>query len=179
MDSLSRTWGMWIVRGIASVLFGVITLLRPGASIAAIVLVYGVYALADGGLLLGFGYRTQGPKTPYILRGLVSVAAGAVALVYPGLTAISLYILVGLWAIAAGATELALAVVIRKEATSVGGLALAGVLSLACGVALLALPLAGVAALLGVIAAYALIQGAFLIAAGIRIHSFGQALRAA
>lgn len=45
MDGLARAWTLWIVRGIASVIFGVLTILRPGASIAALVLVFGVYSL--------------------------------------------------------------------------------------------------------------------------------------
>jgi len=53
----------------------------------------------------------------------------------------------------------------------VGGLVLAGVLSFACGIALLALPLAGMVALVGLIAAYAIVNGAVLITAGVRIHS--------
>ncbi|MBV9950243.1 MAG: DUF308 domain-containing protein, partial [Myxococcales bacterium] len=67
---------MWIIRGIASVLFGVLTLVRPGASVAALVLLFGVYALCDGALLVGFGLRYAGRKAPYLVRGLVSVAVG-------------------------------------------------------------------------------------------------------
>jgi len=47
---------------------------------------------------------------------------------------------------------------------------------MACGVALLALPLAGMLALIGLIAAYAMVNGIVLITAGVRIHSlFGPA----
>ena len=38
MNLLAKTGTIWVVRGIASVIFGVLTLLRPGASIAALVL---------------------------------------------------------------------------------------------------------------------------------------------
>jgi len=178
MNTLTKSWAMWVVRGVASVLFGVLTLLRPGASIAALVLLFGVYSLVDGSLLLGFAFRYEGPKTPYIVRGLLSAAAGMIAFVYPGITALSLYILIGVWALSAGALEIAIAISIRKEALSVGGLVLAGVLSLACGVALLALPLAGVIALVGLIAAYAIVNGAALIATGVQIHGFVRELRA-
>ncbi len=91
--------------------------------------------------------------------------------IYPGLTALSLYVLVGAWALTAGAAELAIAFAIRKEAANVVGLVLAGLLSMACGVAHLALPLAGIVALVGLIAAYAMLNGIVLIAAGMRIHN--------
>jgi uncharacterized membrane protein HdeD (DUF308 family) len=178
MNTLSRTWGVWVVRGIASILFGALTLMRPGSSVAALVIVYGAYALADGALLLGYAFRTDGPKAPYAWRGLVSVAAGALAFVYPGLTAVSLYILIGAWALASGATEIGLAIAIGKEGVPVGPLVGAGVLSIVCGVALLALPMAGVVALLGLIAGFAIVHGIALITAGIRLHHVTQSLAA-
>lgn len=179
MNALARTWSVWIVRGIASVLFGVLTLLRPGASISAIVLLFGVYSLADGALLLGFAFRYQGRKAPYLIRGLLSIAAGSITFVFPGLTAISLYVLVGAWAISAGIAEIAIAIALRNEALNASGVFVAGALSLACGVALLALPMAGVIALLGLIAAYAIVNGVALISAGIRIHKLVGPLSAA
>jgi uncharacterized membrane protein HdeD (DUF308 family) len=177
MNPLAKTGTMWIVRGIASVLFGVLTVMRPGASIAAIVLLYGVYALTDGALLLGFAFRIDTGKAPYIFRGLISIAAGVVTFLYPGLAATSLYLLIGAWAMIAGVTELGIAIAARKEMTNVGALVLAGVLSLACGVALLVLPAAGVVALVSLIAAYAIVNGIALIGAGIRIHQFFRPLQ--
>jgi uncharacterized membrane protein HdeD (DUF308 family) len=171
MDLLARSWGMWVLRGIASILFGVLTVVWPDASIAALVLIFGVYAFVDGAVLLGLGLLLEGRKAPYIVRGLLSIAAGVVTFVYPGLTALSLYVLVGVWALAAGAVELAIAIGIRRDGASVGGLVLTGVLSIACGIALLALPLAGAITLIGLIAAYAIVNGITLIAAGVRIHA--------
>jgi len=179
MYALERTWSMWIVRGIASVLFGVITLLRPGASIAAMVLLFGIFALADGAFLLGYAVRYPERKASYIVRGLISVGAGVFALIFPRLTALSLYLLIGMWAITAGVAELAIAIAIRKEAISVSALVVAGVLSLVLGVDLLVLPVAGMIALLGLIAAYALLNGVVLIVAGVRIHKLVRSLSTA
>jgi uncharacterized membrane protein HdeD (DUF308 family) len=60
-------------KGIASVIFGVLTLLRPGASLAALVLLHGVYALVDGAFLFGFAFRHEGPKAHYVMSGILSV----------------------------------------------------------------------------------------------------------
>lgn len=179
MNALGRTWGMWLVRGIASVLFGVLMIMRPGVSIAALVFIYGVYAVADGALLLGFAFRSEGRKAPYVVRGLLSIAAGVIAFVFPGLTALSFYILIGAWALTVGAVELGIAIAARREGASVGGLVVAGVLSIACGAALLALPMAGVVALVGLIAAYAIVNGVVLIVASVRIHQLFSTPRAA
>ncbi len=179
MDGLARAWIVWVVRGIASVIFGLLTVWHPGASIVALVLVFGIYSLADGALLLGFAFRYEGRKAPYVVRGLLSVAAGVLTFIYPGLTALSLYILIGAWAFTAGAAELGIAFAIRKEASSVSGLVFAGFLSIIFGAALLALPIAGMIALTGMITAYAIVNGIALISAGIRIHHFAQPLSAA
>jgi len=171
MNIWSKTGTIWVLRGIASVIFGVLTLLRPGASIAALVLIYGAYALVDGAFLLGFAFRHDGPKAHYVVSGLLSLAAGGLTLLFPGLSAIALYLLIGAWAISTGAAELALALLMRASSLRVGALVLAGVLSVLCGIALLALPVAGVLALLSFVTAYAIVNGVFLISAGIRMRS--------
>lgn len=176
MTTLARAWSSWVVRGVVSILFGLLTIFRPGASVALLVLLYGIFALCDGAVMLTFAIRTDGRRAPYVWRGLVSIAAGLLAVFLPGLTAMSLYLLVGAWAVAAGITELAVASQVRKDGLNIGGLVFAGLLGIACGVALLALPAAGVYALLGVIAGFAIVNGVALITAGMRIHSLTQAL---
>jgi uncharacterized membrane protein HdeD (DUF308 family) len=178
MNVLAKAGTIWVIRGIASVVFGVLTLLSPGASIAALVLLYGAYALADGAILLGFAFRPYAPKVHYIVSGLLSIVAGALTFMFPGLTAVSLYLLIGAWAVGTGLVELAIALAIRKGPVKVGGLVLAGVLSVACGVALIALPVAGIMALVSFVAAYAIANGAFLIGNGIRIHNFDRPVHA-
>jgi len=174
MNALANSWGLWIARGIASIIFGVLTVLSPAASIAAIVMVYGIYALADGALMLGFAFRFEGSKAWYVVRGLLSIAAGVVALVFPGVTAFALYILVGAWAFTAGVAEIAIAITLRK-----GALAIAGVLSIIAGIVLIVMPIVGVLALMSFVAAYAVLNGALLIGLGIRIHKVDRTLLAA
>jgi uncharacterized membrane protein HdeD (DUF308 family) len=170
MSMLEKTGTMWIVRGVASVAFGILAAVWPGASIAALVLLYGVYALVDGAFLLGFAFRQPGSKARYIIFGLISIGAGVITFMYPGLTALSLYVLIGAWAISSGIAELAIAVAMRGAETSVAGLVLAGVLSILCGIALFALPLAGILALIGLVVAYAIVNGIVLISAGVRLR---------
>jgi uncharacterized membrane protein HdeD (DUF308 family) len=175
MTTLARAWSTWIIRGVVSILFGILTIFRPGASVALVVLLYGIFALCDGAVMLSFALRTDGRRAPYVWRGLISLAAGLIAVFLPGLTAVMLYLLIGAWAIGAGIMELVIASQVRKDGLSIGGLVFAGLLGIACGIALLALPIAGVFALLGVIAGFAIVNGIALIAAGVRIHSLTQA----
>jgi uncharacterized membrane protein HdeD (DUF308 family) len=168
---LERTGTTWIVRGIASVLFGVLAIIWPGVSIAILMLLFGVYALVDGLFLLGFASQKRGPKARYVVFGLISIAAGVIAFAYPGLTALSLYVLIGIWAIVSGIAELGIAIAARSADISVGSLVLVGMFSILCGIALFALPLAGVLALLGLVVVYAIAKGIVLISAGVALHN--------
>jgi uncharacterized membrane protein HdeD (DUF308 family) len=44
---LSRNWWVLLLRGLSAVTFGALAWLLPGISLAALVLLFGVYALAD------------------------------------------------------------------------------------------------------------------------------------
>ena len=176
MSTLTKTWSVWVLRGIASILFGALTLLRPGVSLAALFVVYGAYVLADGALILGYAFRTDEPKSLYVWRGLVSVAACVLAFAHPGLTAISLYSLIGAWALAAGATEIGLAMALGRDGFGVGPLVPAGIVSILWGVALLALPMTGLVTIVGLTTGYAILNGLALITAGIRLHHVTQSL---
>jgi uncharacterized membrane protein HdeD (DUF308 family) len=172
MNDFSKTWGIWIVRGIASLAFGILTIAMPAASITALVLVFGAYAFVDGAVMLGLAFREQRGRGMYILRGLLGMTAGVIAFVAPGLTAVSLYILIGVWALSTGAMELAVAITLRREIPDLGWIGLTAVLALAVGVIMLALafPLIGMTALVGVIAVYAIVNGIALIAIGRHVH---------
>src|SRR3954468_16085085 len=48
MNLLARNWGWMALRGAAALLFGILTLVSPGISLAVLVLWFGAYAVADG-----------------------------------------------------------------------------------------------------------------------------------
>jgi len=53
LDDLARNWWLVLLRGLCAIVFGVLTLLWPGLSLLTLVLLYGVFALFDGGLAIG------------------------------------------------------------------------------------------------------------------------------
>ena len=59
VDILARNWGAIVLRGVAGVLFGLVTFFAPGISLAALVLVFGLYALADGVLAIVTALRRR------------------------------------------------------------------------------------------------------------------------
>ena|SRR5438445_12334126 len=101
-DVLARNWPVVALRGIAAVLFGLITMLQPGIGLSALVLLFAAYALADGipGVVLVIRHRRQERHPVAMAIGsLLSIAAGLVTFALPGLTALSLSFLMAMKAV--------------------------------------------------------------------------------
>jgi len=171
--ALARRWWAVVLRGIAAVLFGVLTILVPGATLAALILLFGAYAVVDGifnlAAALG-GRRGEEPWWGLLIEGIVSLAAGVAAFVWPGLTALVLLYLIGAWAVLTGIMEIAAAIRLRREIEGEWTLAVAGALSLVLGAILWWRPAAGATALLLTIGVYAVVFGALLIGLGFRLR---------
>ncbi|HEY0200580.1 MAG TPA: DUF308 domain-containing protein, partial [Burkholderiaceae bacterium] len=110
---LQRNWWLLLLRGVAAILFGVLAWVLPGASLAALVLVFGAYALVDG--VLGVWVALQSRKENdhwwlLLLVGLLGIGAGVLTFAVPGLTALVLLFYIAVWAIATGVLEIATAI---------------------------------------------------------------------
>src|SRR5712692_11362357 len=91
---------MFLFRGIAAVLFGVITLVWPKLSLTALVLVFGVFAVISGITAVAAAFRNTGEQGWGLLlfEGILSNVAGVIALVLPGITALAFLYLLAAWA---------------------------------------------------------------------------------
>ncbi|MCC6310617.1 MAG: HdeD family acid-resistance protein [Trueperaceae bacterium] len=171
LDMLARTWWTSLFRGIALVIFGAIALLWPGLTLVALIYTYAVFALVDGAFsLASLVARTGiGPWWAQLFGGLLSVAAGVVALVLPGLTVLTFLYLIAAWAVLRGFMDIVVAVALRKEISNEWSLILAGVVSIVFGVVLAVWPGAGLVTFVGLIAVFALVAGVALIALAFRL----------
>lgn len=170
---LSNSWWMLLVRGLAALIFGILALAWPGVTLLVVMALFAAYALVSGaGELIG---ALQNRKEPgwwlVLLLGLVSMAAGVIAIVYPGLTALVLAIVIGVNAIFSGVLEVTMAIRLHKEIRNEWLLALAGILSILFGAFVLVSPGAGVLALLWLIAVYAIATGVLFIVLAFRVRS--------
>ena len=95
VDTLVRNWWVVALRGVAGILFGLITVVAPGISLVALVLVFGAFAFADGVLALVSAVRGRGVSDRWwvlLLQGLAGVAASVVTVVWPNLTTLALHL---------------------------------------------------------------------------------------
>ena len=166
----SQRWWTIALRGVAAVVLGLLSLALPRVTFLSLVILFGIYAILDGILTLSLigrgGYRWNSIGA----RGVASILAGLIALVWPGITAVALLLVIASWAIVAGGLEILLALRLRHRLRHEGVLVLEGVLSIAFGSALFIAPSLGMIALGLWVGAFALVTGALLIAVALSVR---------
>jgi uncharacterized membrane protein HdeD (DUF308 family) len=174
-DILSRGWWLVLLRGLAAIVFGLLTLFRPGISLAALVLLFGVYALVDG--VLDVWHAISGRKENdhwwmLLLGGLLGIVVGFITLTTPGITALALLFYIAIWAIARGVLEIVAAIRLRKEIEGEWLFILGGLASVVFGVLLITRPGAGALAVLWLIGIYAIIFGIITVSLAFKARGF-------
>ena len=173
--TLSRSWWILAIRGVAAILFGIGAFVWPGITLAALVLLFGAYALVDGifAVIAGISVRKEQERWwMMILEGLAGIVLGVLTFLWPGITALVLLYFIAAWSIVTGAFEVAAAIRLRKEIEGEWLLALAGIASMIFGILLVVLPGPGALALIWLIGAYALLFGVLLLALAFRLRGW-------
>lgn len=176
-ETLSRGWKILLLRGIAAIAFGILTWMRPGISLAALVLLFGAYALVDG-VLACWTALTERRDQEYwwllLLAGLLGIAVGLVTFFTPDITALALLFYIAVWAIVRGVLEIAAGIRLRKVIHGEWWLILAGLASVLFGAFLIARPGAGALTVLWLIALYAVAFGILLTLLAFRTRKFSR-----
>jgi len=175
--ALATHWSSLAIRGVCALLFGIVAFMMPGLTLTTLVLIWGIYALIDGGLALVAGFKAK--IWSLVFLGLVGVLAGIGAFIYPGMTALVLLYFIAVWAIVTGVLAIVTAIRLRKEITGEWALGLAGLLSLLFGAMLIARPGDGALTIIYLIAAYAVAFGILLLILAFRLKSLPERVAAA
>ena len=167
-----------ILLGVLAIIVGIIALAWPGVTILALVILFAVYAFIDAGLqaMRAFGSATAGPVLGHLLLGLIALAAGVIAIVWPGPTALVLVLVVGIWAFVGGIMEIAAAFGSAETAGTRALFVLSGLVSVAFGVVLFARPGIGAVTLALLFGLFSLIYGVSQIVSGVQLRKTGQTL---
>jgi uncharacterized membrane protein HdeD (DUF308 family) len=164
---LSNSWQGLAWRGAISLLFGILAALWPGITLIALMGMFAAYALIGG-----FAYAVSAIKNRQtnsdwwllLLLGLMTVAAGAIALIYPNLTAVFLVLLIGATALGSGIVDVVMAIRLRKVIEGEALLIFNGIISVAFGVFVFFFPGPGALAMIWLISIYAVASGILLLA---------------
>jgi uncharacterized membrane protein HdeD (DUF308 family) len=173
LRDIADRWWLPVLRGVVAIAFGAVCFARPGIGLAALVTLWGAYAIVDGVLAVASSFRRarMGARWGWLLfEGVIGIAAGVFSFAYPGMTALVLLGVIAAWALITGGAEIATAIRLRKLIEGEWMLGLAGVLSIVFGVLLLRNPGPGALAVVWLIGAYAVVFGALLIGVGARLY---------
>jgi len=174
IETLKRHWWVPVIRGIAAIVFGVIAFAYPGLTVAMLVLFFGAWVLVDGVFRVvgAIGHRASDKEWGFdLIIGIVGIIIGFLTFHAPQITALALIIYIAAWALMIGATEIALAIKLRREIKGEWFLILMGLVSIVFAVMLLWNPAVGAAALIWIMAWYAVILGVLGIIFGFRLRS--------
>jgi uncharacterized membrane protein HdeD (DUF308 family) len=170
---LVRNWWAIGLRGALAIVFGLVALFLPGATMLSLVIVFAIYAFVDGvfGIVSAVRAAQAGQRWGLLVfEGLVNIAFAVIAVLWPGLTAIAFVLIVAVWAILTGGLELAAAF---RLGTADGRwwLVVGGVVSLLYGALLIVAPMIGAVVLTWWLGAYALIFGVSLVVLAFKLKA--------
>mgnify|MGYP002336077188 CR=1 FL=1 len=173
LSSVSKNWWVFVLRGIFAIIFGILVLVFPGIALVTFVLYFAAYALVDGVFTIWSAIQRRDRENwwVHLLEGIVSIIAGIVAFLFPGITALTLLYVIAAWAIVTGVLEIWAAIQLRKEIEGEFWLGLGGLLSIIFGILLIVFPGSGALAVLTLIAAYSIVFGVMMILLGFRLRS--------
>jgi uncharacterized membrane protein HdeD (DUF308 family) len=153
----------WVLglHGLASVVFGVMILAWPGISVYALTILFGAYTLATGIVEFGTAFTTQGKEERawLILRGLLGITVGVLVFAWPGISALALLYVIGAYAVAFGILCVGASFRLPLDGRDRASMILTGLVPIVFGIVIFAEPGAGALAVLGLIAAFALVTG--------------------
>jgi len=170
--ALARNWWLIALRGVLAILFGIVAILLPGPTLAALVLLFAAYMVVDGVLAIVAAVRAARRHERWgwlIFEGIVDLAAAAIAFLFPVATIFAFVLLMGAWAIISGAMLWAAAFRLNL-AHGRWLMAFGGIVSVIWGFLLILWPVIGALVLTWWIGAYALIFGVALLVLAFRLR---------
>jgi uncharacterized membrane protein HdeD (DUF308 family) len=174
LETLKRHWWVPVLRGVAAIIFGVIAFTHPVMAVITLVIFFGAWVLVDGIFRVIGAIKNRASDKEWgfdLMIGLVGMIIGLLTFHAPQITVLALTIYIAVWALMIGATEIATAIKVRREIKGEWFLILMGLCSIVFAVLLLWKPLAGAAALIWIIAWYAVIFGVLGVFLGFRLRS--------
>jgi uncharacterized membrane protein HdeD (DUF308 family) len=186
---LGRNWGWILVRGIITLVFGILAVFYPLGAVFAFTALFAAYAMASGILEIIAGVKgARHSKDRWgmlIFSGILGVAVGVVFLLWPGASttayAFVAICMLAAWAIGTGLFQLLAAIRLRKVIEGEFWLGLLGVLSIALGgwmlYTLVVSPATSMIALGWMIGWFAIIAGVIQILLSFRLKGLGERMR--
>ena len=174
-DLFTRSWWLLALQGIAAIAFGVLAIMWPGITLLWLVALFAAYALLQGGAAIYASIRGRHIESKWwlvLLLGIVSVAAGVLAIFYPTITALTLVLLMGANALVTGVLQIVVAVRLRQQIRREWLLVANGIISIIFGALVMLFPAGGALAMVWLVSFYAVLTGVLLLTLALRARSW-------
>lgn len=171
----AHDWWVVLLRGIVAVLFGLLAFFLPSITLIVLVLLFGVFAIVDGIISFERAFSASSRNESWIwptIVGVLGIAAGVAAFIWPGITALVLLYIIAAWALLTGIVEIIGTIRMRREISDEWLFVLGGVLSVLFGLLVFARPGVGAIAVVWLIGFYAIVLGIQRIAVAFRMRDW-------
>jgi len=176
---LFKNWWILLLKGILLVIFGILSFMNPGITLATLVLWFAIFMMIDGVISI-FGvvsnWKTEEDKWLLLAEGALGLVLGFLVYRSPDTFLSFIAFVISFWAIFSGISKIAMAIQLRKEIEGEGWLILSGVLSLIFGILVFAQPGIGIATLMWIMATFAILVGVLLIVLSLKLRKAGNQL---
>jgi len=172
-------WWLFLLRGLAAVVFGVLVLMWPGATVVALTAFIAAYALVDGIVVVGAAVRMRPIFDRWwilLIQGLISIAFGVLAFMNPALSLLYVVISVAVWMLLASLALFALGSAQKAMGGSPLWAMLAGAACLVLAVLAVVYPGLTVASVIALIAWFALVIGIANLVVAFHVRSLVKAV---
>jgi len=168
-----RTWWVFLIGGLASLLFGVVAFAKPGIALLVLSMFFAAAILVDGAFNIvgSIQNREKDGWWVMLLIGILGVGVGGYALMNPPISMLAFVYLVALQAILLGVFLIMLGYRVRLATSREWLLYVTGALSILFGILVVARPGAGSLTIVYMIAAWAIVIGALKLAFAFRIRN--------
>jgi uncharacterized membrane protein HdeD (DUF308 family) len=156
-----RTWWVFLVGGIASVIFGVLAFINPGIALLVLATFFAAAVLVDGAFNIAgsIQHRDKDGWWVMLLLGIFELVVGGYALSNPPVKMMAFILLVAFEAIVLGVFTIMLGYKVRQATRREWLLYLIGALSILFGLTVIANPALGGLSIILVIASWAIMVG--------------------
>ncbi len=179
ITTLAQNWWTFALRGVFALLFGILAFVAPGVTLATLIFVFGFYAILNGvfALYAAWNLRSYDRWWVFLLEGLLGIAAGVIAFVSPGATALAFLSIIAAWAILVGILQIVAAIRLRQVIENEWSMGLSGLASVIFGVLLVVWPRSGLVTISWIIGFYAIAFGVMLLVLGSRFRGLNKTLK--
>ena len=157
----NRMWWVFLIGGIASVIFGILAFMNPAAALLVLSMFFAAYVLVDGAVNI-WGSITNRDKDGWwmlLLLGIVGVVVGGYALLNPPISMLAFIYVVAFFAMFIGISSLYVGWKVRKEISGEWLLYISGIVSVLFALLIIFSPGVGGLSVTYMIATWAILSG--------------------